>query len=77
MVKPRALRTAVRHVQEAHGLSERRACRLIGIGRSSQRYRVRRSSDEASKSGWWSSPRSGVASATAGCIVCCAGRAWR
>ena len=38
MVKPQARRAAVRHVQEAHGLSERRACRLLAIGRSSHRY---------------------------------------
>lgn len=38
MVKPEAKRAAVRHVQESHGLSERRACRLIGIGRASHRY---------------------------------------
>ena len=40
MVKPRARRAAVRLVQQAHGLSERRACRLIGIGRSSCRYQA-------------------------------------
>jgi putative transposase len=38
MVTPQARRAAVSHVQEAHGLSERRACRLIGIGRTSHRY---------------------------------------
>ena len=38
MVKPQARRAAVRHVEQAHGLSERRACRLIGIGRSTLRY---------------------------------------
>lgn len=38
MVKPQARRAAVRLVQEAHGLSERRACRLLAIGRSSHRY---------------------------------------
>ena len=38
MVKPQARRAAVRLVQQAHGLSERRACRLLLIGRSSHRY---------------------------------------
>jgi len=47
MVKPQARRAAVRHVQEAHGLSERRACGLIGIGRSSLRYEPREKDDEA------------------------------
>jgi putative transposase len=46
MVKPQARRAAVRHVQEAHGLSERRACGLIGIGRSSLRYEARPKDDE-------------------------------
>ena len=41
MVKPRARRAAVRHVQQAHGLSERRACRLLSIGRSSLRYEAK------------------------------------
>lgn len=38
MVTPAARRAAVRHIQQAHGLSERRASRLIGMGRSSLRY---------------------------------------
>ena len=41
MVKPKAKRAAVRHAQEAHGLSERRACRLVGIGCSSLKYQAR------------------------------------
>jgi len=46
MVKPQARRAAVRHVQETHGLSERRACGLIGIGRSSLRYEARERDDD-------------------------------
>jgi putative transposase len=38
MVRPQAKRAVVRHVQQAFGLSERRACRLLLIGRSSHRY---------------------------------------
>jgi putative transposase len=34
-------------VQERYGLSERRACRLVGIGRSTLRYCPRQRSDEA------------------------------
>jgi putative transposase len=36
----------VQRVQERHGLSERHACRLVGIGRSTLRYRPRGSADE-------------------------------
>ena len=43
---PAQRRAAVQWVQERHGLSERHACRLVGIGRSTLRYRPRRSSDE-------------------------------
>ena len=32
---------------EGHGLSQRRACRLVGIGHSTLRYQRRRASDEA------------------------------
>ena len=35
-------------VQERYGLSERRACRLVGIGRSTLRYRRRARADEPS-----------------------------
>jgi putative transposase len=37
----------VRWVQERYGLSERRACRLVGIGRSTLRYCRRPRTDEA------------------------------
>jgi len=32
---------------EGHGLSQRRACRLVGIGHSTLRYQRRRADDEA------------------------------
>jgi putative transposase len=38
MVRPQAKRAAVRLAQQVHGLSERRACRLVGIGWSSLQY---------------------------------------
>lgn len=38
MVNPAARRAAVRHVEQAFGLSERRASRLIGMARTSLRY---------------------------------------
>lgn len=43
---PAQRRAAVQWIQERHGLSERHACRLVGIGRSTLRYRPRRSADE-------------------------------
>lgn len=42
MVKPAARRKAVRHVQRKFGVSERRACGLAGISRSSQHYKPKR-----------------------------------
>jgi putative transposase len=45
MVKPAAMREAVSIARSEHGLSERRACRLVGIGRSSHRYCGRRPAD--------------------------------
>lgn len=41
MVTPVARREAVRLAGEVHGLSERRACRLIGAPRATMRYRCR------------------------------------
>ena len=47
MVTPAAKRTAVAHACGAHGLSERRACRLMSLNRASRRYRTRRAPDTA------------------------------
>ena len=50
MVKPETRRQAVLHLQQAHGVSERRACRTLRQHRSSQRYkRKARITDEALK----------------------------
>jgi putative transposase len=38
----------VRELQQVFGFSERRACRLVGIGRSTTRYRARPRADDAS-----------------------------
>jgi len=46
VTSPARLRRAVKQVQEALGVSERRACRAMGQPRSSQRYVERRSDDE-------------------------------
>ena len=45
MVTPAARRGAVAHLVEAHGMSERRACRVIGADRSSVRYAATRPDD--------------------------------
>lgn len=43
---PAERRAAVHRVRERYGLSERRACRLLGTGRSTVRYRGRGRADE-------------------------------
>jgi putative transposase len=47
LVKPAARRAAVRHVQAQWPRSERRACGLIELGRSTMRYRGRSRDDTA------------------------------
>jgi putative transposase len=42
MVKPAILRRAVEYLQTKYHMSERRACRALGFGRSSCQYRSRR-----------------------------------
>ena len=42
MVSPASRRWAVSHLREAHRLSERRACRLVGLSRSVARHRPTR-----------------------------------
>jgi transposase InsO family protein len=39
MVSPARRRDAVRYLQRRHNISERRACRLVGLHRSTHRYR--------------------------------------
>ena len=45
MVTPGAKREAVAHARDHHGLSERRACNLIGVSRRMIRYRSSRPDD--------------------------------
>ena len=47
MVTPSARRTVVAHVVVSHGVSERRACRVLNVDRASHRYRARRPDDRA------------------------------
>jgi putative transposase len=49
VVTPAARRTAVTRAREAHGISERRACSIIGADRSVVRYRHRRVDDAATR----------------------------
>ena len=42
-----ARREAVAHLRGRLGVSERRACSIIGVDRTSMRYRARRSDDTA------------------------------
>ena len=45
MVTPVAKREAVAHLQSVFGMSERRACAIVGADRKSMRYRSRRGDD--------------------------------
>lgn len=45
MVTPAAERDAVAHIQTAFGMSERRACRVLGCCRMTMRYQALRSDD--------------------------------
>ncbi|MBB6229533.1 hypothetical protein FHS79_003737 [Polymorphobacter multimanifer] len=45
MVAPAAMREAVAHLQGNLGMSERRACRVVGADRKSVRYRSTRPDD--------------------------------
>ena len=47
MVTPAARRLAVAHARESFGLSERRACSIVGVSRRVLRYRHRRPDDTA------------------------------
>lgn len=49
MVKPSARRAGAAHLVQTHGVSQRRACGLVGLSRSTCRYRSLRSSDEPLK----------------------------
>ena len=42
---PAEHREAVAHLQSTHGMSERRACRVLGVDRSSSRYEATRADD--------------------------------
>jgi len=50
MVTPAARREASAHLRQVHGVSQRRACQVIGADRSSIRYRSRRPGDDIIRS---------------------------
>lgn len=50
MVTPDAKRKAVAHVVAVHGISQRRACEMLAVDRSSIRYRSIRPDDAAERS---------------------------
>ena len=45
MVTPAAHREAAAHLQSAYEMSERRACRVLGVDRTSVRYQATRPDD--------------------------------
>ncbi|HET9409274.1 MAG TPA: IS3 family transposase [Candidatus Sulfotelmatobacter sp.] len=47
LVTPAGLRAAVSYVEVQYQMSERHACRLLGVGRSTHRYRARQDRDAA------------------------------
>lgn len=47
MVRPEVRREAVRHVQKSFGMSERSACRALGVPRATQRYLARKQPQES------------------------------
>src|SRR6185437_9868741 len=49
VVTPAARRAVVTVAREAHGISERRACSILGADRSALRYRHRRADDAATR----------------------------
>jgi len=49
VVTPAARRNAVAHACTVHGVSERRACKVMGTDRSSMRYRSRRADDAVAR----------------------------
>jgi len=70
-----AQRIAVRAMQASFGLSERRACGLVGVDRSTCRYQGRRATGQRYVSGCASWPPSAGALEIAGSMSCSAERA--
>ena len=50
VVKPSARRDVVRFLQQVHGMSERRSCRLVRVWQATHRYARKRGRDESLRS---------------------------
>ena len=75
MVTPAGKRKAVAHLVEAHGMSERRACKTIGCCRMTMRYQTTRVDDAGIRQRIKRSPRNAAVSATDAYMFCSSGRA--
>jgi putative transposase len=75
MVTPAGKRKAVAHLVEAHGMSERRACKAIGCCRMTMRYRTTRADDAGIRQRMKAIARNAAVSATDACMFCSSGRA--
>ena len=79
LLSPPRRRQAVALIRHRLGVSERRACRVLGQARSTHRHRARRPDDEPH--GWWPGSsrwrRSLGGRAIGGLRSCCVGRAGR
>ena len=77
MVTPEAKRTVVRFWREGMGLSERRACSLIGLDRSTHRTSGGLIATVSCDNGCASSPSNAADLAIGACTCCCAEKAMR
>ncbi len=73
MVRPAARRALVHWAREAYQVSERRACRAVGVERSMVRYRSRRPSQQPLRTRL-RELASVCGPATSNCMCSCGGR---
>mgnify|MGYP004075880263 CR=1 FL=1 len=75
MVTPAVERDAVAHLQTAFGMSERRACKILGCFRMTMRYQTRRTDDVVLRERMKAiAHMSGDGSAIDGYTSCCAAK---
>lgn len=67
MVTPAARREAAAHLRSAYEMSERRACRVLGVDRASVRYQAARPDDGVLRDRLKALRRSGGGSAIDAC----------
>jgi hypothetical protein len=75
MVGPAVQREAVAHLRAVTGLSERRACALVGADRKMIRYLLRRPAETELRARLRELATSADGSDTDACSACCGGRA--